>query len=117
MVDEKPLEAMEEELVLLVGALMVPLVDTALLMFEELEVVGAVRFGVGMLLVPFPYGAPLLLMLEGNPVEARDEVEFTVLEGIITVLLVVLKAVKDTPVGPTELVRLVPLPYGAPLME
>lgn len=101
---------------------MVLLADTTVLVLNEPVSMGAVGYKVGVLLVPFPYGAPLALVLEGNPLEASDEVVFAVIDGVAMVLLVPMVVEGKTPVekgavGPREIVLLVPLPYGAPLEE
>lgn len=107
MLDEKPLEAAEVELVTPVGTLMVSLAYTTVLVLAEPVVMGAVGLKAGALLVPFPYGAPLALVLEENPLEATDEV---VLAAIGEEVLEMKTPVEKGAVGPREIVLLVPLP-------
>lgn len=126
MVEEDPVDVIVEVVLELVGTLIVLLVDA-----EELEEgeVPVVRIPVGpteiLLLVPLPYGGPLVETLEERLDEAVEEVPLPVLVGPLIVLLVdpdeleddgEVPVVKD-PVGPTEMLLLVPLPYGGPLLE
>jgi hypothetical protein len=83
---------------------------------------GTVGPRVTELLVLLLYGAPLLETLEENPLEAAVVVLFVALEVGIVVLLALEEIEDETPVerdavGPREIVLLVPLPYGAPLVE
>lgn len=76
------------------------------------------------LLVPFPYGAPLVEMLEENPVDAMEEVALMPV-GTLIVLFENSDELEDEgevpvvriPVGPRVIVPLVLLPYGAELVE
>lgn len=115
MLDERLLEAAEVELITLVGALLVPLAYTTVLVLAEPVVMGAVGFKVGAPLVPFPYGAPPALVLEENPLETSDEVVLAAIAGEVLVLLAAMALEVKTPVekgavGPREIVLLVPLP-------
>jgi len=126
-VEEDPVDRIVEVVLELVGTLIVLLVDT-----EELEEEGevpVVRIPVGptetLLLVPLPYGGPLLETLEERLDEAVEEVPLPVLVGPLIVLLIDPEELEDVgevpvvkdPVGPTEMLLLVPLPYGGPLLE
>jgi hypothetical protein len=100
-----------------VGTLMVLLMDTTALV-EDGEV-PVVRGNVGPrgseLLVPLPYGAPLVLPLEVNPPEATVAVLFAALEVERVVALALVVTEDEAPVergtvGPRETVLLVPLP-------
>jgi hypothetical protein len=126
--EENPVDAtMEVTLAVLVGTLMVLLMDpTALVEVDELLVVrGAVGPRVTELLVLLPYGAPLLETVEENPVDATLEVTLAVLVERLLVLLVDPMALVEDgevpvvkiPVGPRVTELLVPLPYGALLLE
>jgi hypothetical protein len=93
---------------------------------DEVPVVrGAVGPRVIVPLVLLPYGAPLLVALEENPVDATIEVALAVPVGTLVVLLMGPTAlVKDEEllvvrgaVGPRVIELLVLLPYGAPLLE
>jgi hypothetical protein len=92
---------------------------------EDWVVRGAVGPRVIVSLVLLPYGAPVLETLEENPVDAAIEVTLAVPVGILMVLLIVSMAlVKDEEllvvrgaVEPRVIELLVPLPYGAPLLE
>jgi hypothetical protein len=117
--EEKPVDGRIE--VRLAGTVL--LMDpTALVEDGEVPVVrGAVGSRGSELLVPLPYGAPLVLLLEENPLEATVAVLFAALEVGRTVLLA-LRTIEDEtpvvrgPVGPRGSELLVPLLYGAPLV-
>jgi hypothetical protein len=109
ILEERPDDAIEEVvLAVLVGTLIVLLPGSTTLEEDgEVPVVrGAVGPEVSELLVPLPYGAPLVPLLEGDPLETAVVVLFAVLEMIED----------EMPVGPRETELLVPLPYGAPLV-
>jgi len=126
-VEEEPVGATIEVVLELVGTLIVLLMDT-----EELEddrEVPVVKIPVGpteiLLLVPLPYGGPPVDELEERLDDAIEEVPLAVLVGALIVLLIDPEEVEDDgevpvvrgPVGPTEMLLLVPLPYGGPLLE
>jgi hypothetical protein len=126
--EENPVDAMiEVTLAVLVGTLMVLLVDpTVLLEVDELLVVtGTVGPRVIELLVPLPYGGPLLEAVEEILVDATLEVTLAVLVERLTVLLMDPMALVEDgevpvvkiPVGPRVIELLVPLLYGALLLE
>lgn len=112
---EKPVEAaLMVELTPLVGTLLVMLIA-----MELAVVTGAVGPTEGALLVPFPYGASVATLENEKP----PDVVLTIPVGtpMISDALLVLSMDEEFPVetgavGPTVGV-LVPLPYGAPVME
>jgi hypothetical protein len=124
-VEENPVDAtLEVTLAILVERPLVLLLGTMALVEDgEVPVVkGTVGPRVTEPLVLLPYGAPLLETLEENPLEAAVVVLFVALEVGIVVLLALEEIEDETPVerdavGPREIVLLVPLPYGAPLVE
>jgi hypothetical protein len=106
-----------------VGTLRVLLMDpTALVEDGEVPVVrGNVGPRGSELLVPLPYGAPLVPLLNEDPLEATVAVLFAALEVGRIVLLALMIIEDETPVvrgtvGPRGSELLVPLPYGAPLV-
>jgi hypothetical protein len=127
VVEGKPVDATAVVLPMLVGTLIVPLMDPLELVEDgEVPVVrGTVGPSVSEVLVPLPYGGPLVPLLEEDPVETAVVVPFAVLElemvvelvvDVELVVLLVLETTEDeTPVergtvGPREVVLLVPLP-------
>ena len=81
---------------------------------------GAVGPTAGALLVPFPYGAPVATLENGKPTDVAlmTPVGTSMTADALLVLLTDEEfPVKTGAVGPTVGVPLVPLPYGAPVME
>jgi hypothetical protein len=118
--EENPVDAITEvTLAVLVGTLMVLLVDpTALVEVDELLVVtGTVGPRVTELLVPLPYGGPLLEAVEEMLVDTTLEVTLAVLvEWLMVLLMDPMALVEDgevpvvrIPVGPRVIELLVPL--------
>lgn len=108
--EERPDDATEEVVLEVLVEALIVLLPGSMTLEEDGEVPvvkGAVGPEVSELLVPLPYGAPLVPLLEGDPLEATVVVLFAVLE----------MTDDEMPVGPRETELLVPLPYGAPLME
>jgi hypothetical protein len=122
--EEKPVDGRREvQLAGFVGTLRVLLMDpTALVEDGEVPVVrGNVGPRGSELLVPLPYGAPLVPLLNEDPLEATVAVLFAALEVGRIVLLALMIIEDETPVvrgtvGPRGSELLVPLPYGAPLV-
>jgi hypothetical protein len=108
--EERPDDATEEVMLAVLVGILIVLLPGSMILEEDGEVPvvrGAVGPEVSELLVPLPYGAPLVPLLEGDPLETAVVVLFAVLE----------MTEDETPVGPRETELLVPLPYGAPLEE
>lgn len=126
-VEEDPVGVTIEVVLELVGTLIVLLRDTKEL--EEEGEVPIVKIPVGptgtLLLVPLPYGGPLVDTLGERLDDTIEEVPLAVLVGPVIVLLIDPEELEDDgempvvrgTVGPTEILLLVPLPYGGPLLE
>lgn len=105
MPDENPLE---------VAVAMFELLLVVIEVKEDTTVIeGAVGSKGLVLLVPLPYGPPLVMALEEKPLDAAVVVELSVLVPTMVVLLTGVAVeipVGATPVGPTGRVVVVPLP-------